>query len=407
MEGIKEIRLDGYSSIIPYENTHKILEQMNKYICKIKIGKEQGTGFFCKIPFPNEDTMIPVFITNNHVINEELLYKQNKDIEIYLREENKKKIINLKNRIIYTNKSYDTTIIEIKEEDEIKKYLELDDKIINDIIYNDNKNFDYIDDEVYTIQYPNGKLSVSYGIIETIYDDKKYSFKHKCSTESGSSGAPILKIYNNKIIGIHKEGLQLSNYKTNLGTFLNYPIKEFIKINCNKIDGKNLLNSKMENNIIINETPNIKTDIKTFEVNNYNSEPIPGNNEIKISNYSKNNNNMEKITQYFCSKCKNPTNGTGVAFCKNCFINEIINECYSSFIQSFDQQDIPEKLINGNITIINFKNEKFNLNLDPALVVYNKNFPGENLNRKTIIFELKKRICIACRNDLHNKNFIE
>ena len=115
---------------------------------------------------------------------------------------------------------------------------------------------------------------------------------------------------------------------------------------------------------------------------------------------------MKKMAQNLCIKCKNPTNGTIIAFCKNCFINEIINECYSSFIQSFDQQDIPEKLINGNITIINFKNEKFNLNLDQALAGYNKNFPGENLNRKTIIFELKKRICIACRNDLHNKHAI-
>ena len=34
---------------------------------------------------------------------------------------------------------YDITIIEIKEEDEINNYLELDYNIINDIIKNDNK----------------------------------------------------------------------------------------------------------------------------------------------------------------------------------------------------------------------------------------------------------------------------
>jgi hypothetical protein len=38
----------------------------------------------------------------------------------------------------YTNKEYDITIIEIKEKDNIKNYLELDDNILNDLI--DNKN---------------------------------------------------------------------------------------------------------------------------------------------------------------------------------------------------------------------------------------------------------------------------
>ena len=56
-----------------YECTKKILEQMEKNICKNKIGKEQGTGFFCKIPFPDRKNMFPVLITNNHIIKEELL----------------------------------------------------------------------------------------------------------------------------------------------------------------------------------------------------------------------------------------------------------------------------------------------------------------------------------------------
>ena len=43
----------------------------------------------------------------------------------------------------YTNKKFDITIIEIKEEDEIKNYLELDDNILNDILYNENKNNKY------------------------------------------------------------------------------------------------------------------------------------------------------------------------------------------------------------------------------------------------------------------------
>ena len=48
----------------------------------INIGKSQGTGFFCKIPFPALNNMLNVFITNNHIINNELLYKEDTKIKI-------------------------------------------------------------------------------------------------------------------------------------------------------------------------------------------------------------------------------------------------------------------------------------------------------------------------------------
>ena len=47
----------------------------------------------------------------------------------------------------YTNEEYDITIIEIKEEDNIKNHLELDNIIIDDILNNNNnKNKEYIDE---------------------------------------------------------------------------------------------------------------------------------------------------------------------------------------------------------------------------------------------------------------------
>ena len=225
MSGQKEAQLTGFPDIITYESSKKILEQMAKNICKIKIGKNQGTGFFCKIPFPNKKTL-PVLITNNHVIDAKLLYTKDFEIQIDIKEENELKKLNLNNRIKYTNEEYDTTIIEIKKNDNIKSYLEFDDIIINGIT-NNIKNKIYLDKTVYIIQYPKSQLSVSYGIIDNIMIDKKYEFFHKCSTEFGSSGSPILNIYNNKIIGIHKEGNKAGNI--NKGTFLNYPIIEFLK----------------------------------------------------------------------------------------------------------------------------------------------------------------------------------
>ena len=70
--------------------------------------------------------------------------------------------------------------------------------------------------------------------------------------QKGSSGSPILNINNNKIIGIHKEGTK----QYNKGTFLNYPIKEFIKLNTNN------------NEILLKEFNNkYHTDIKDTKIN--------------------------------------------------------------------------------------------------------------------------------------------
>ena len=196
MEVKKESILTGYPNFIPLECAKKITEQMEKNICKIKIGNEQGTGFFCLIPFPDNKNMLPVFITNNHIINKEFLYKKDNIISIDIEEEENTREINLNERMKYTNEEIDITIIEIKKEDNIKNYLELDEKILDDIINNVNKNNKYKEETIYIIQYPKGKLSVSLGIIDNIYEDKKYNFIHKCSTEGGSSGSPILSLNN-------------------------------------------------------------------------------------------------------------------------------------------------------------------------------------------------------------------
>ena len=241
MSGIKESNITGYPGIISYESIKKLNDQMVNYICKVKIGKEQATGFPCKIPFPDLNNMLPVLMICNHVHNKNLSKEDN--ISLYIESEKKYKNINLNGRKYYTNEEYDTTIIEIKEKDNIKNFLELDDLIIEAIINGDETiNNKYIDETIYIIQYPEGKLSVSFGILHEIYKDKPYNFIHKCSTRKGSSGSSVLNT-NNKLIGIHKEAYD--NY--NLGTFLNYPIKEFIKQNFNIKKTNNSANNKNAN----------------------------------------------------------------------------------------------------------------------------------------------------------------
>jgi len=59
------------------------------------------------------------------------------------------KELNLKDRIKYTNSDYDITLIELKAEDNISDFLELDDIIVDDIISGKNKNEVFIDEDIY------------------------------------------------------------------------------------------------------------------------------------------------------------------------------------------------------------------------------------------------------------------
>ena len=143
MSDNKEAILTDYPNVISYECSKKIITQMERNICKINIGKNKGTWFFCKIPFPTEEKMLPLLMTNNHVIDEDLFNQANVKIELDIKEENEVKKITLNNRLKYTNEEYDITIIEIKPGDNINNYLELDDIIINDMVNDKDKNKEY------------------------------------------------------------------------------------------------------------------------------------------------------------------------------------------------------------------------------------------------------------------------
>jgi len=174
--------------------------------------------------------------------------------------------LDLNYRKIYTNKDYDVTIIEIIERDDIKNYLELDDIIINDILNNINKNKEYKNETLYIIQYPNNKLSTSFGILFELSEEKKYKFYHKCCTNFGSSGSPILNL-KNKLIGIHTKG-KGGKKGFNIGTFLNFPIKEFIQIYFQNNKNENQINNII-NEININNNELL---IKEFSQKYYNIE---------------------------------------------------------------------------------------------------------------------------------------
>ena len=176
---------------------NKIYEIYNE---DINIGK----GFFTKILYNNN--LLPLLITNNNIIDKFISKEYNK---IIIKNNDENKEIELKDRMKYINKEYNISIIEIKKEDKIESYLELDDNI------NNNKdNISYIEKTIYILDD-----MISYGKIKEIKEEK---FKYECYIENNSSCLPIINKINNKLIGINSEN--------NKGIFIKYQINEFINI---------------------------------------------------------------------------------------------------------------------------------------------------------------------------------
>ena len=135
---------------------------------------------------------------------------------------NSHKIINInKESKIYSSETdkYDVVIIKLKEV-EIGYFLEIDENI-----FNNNSESLYDNDSVYILHYFNGnRASVSFGY--GLAKINNYDIKHLCNTESGSSGAPIINLTTNKILGIHKGYISNKKDNYNIGTFLKFPLNE-------------------------------------------------------------------------------------------------------------------------------------------------------------------------------------
>ena len=250
---MQEKLLENYPIPITVNQTEIILEQMKKNVCRIYLNNgKKGTGFFCLIPFPHENNLLPVLITNNHILDESYLNQEN-HLTISLYKDNfgneiiKKIDISNKKRK-YTSQEHDITIIEINENKEgIDSFLYLDPKLMIE-----NGKDTYTRNTIYAIGYPQSdeiKVKVSYGNLLNKLEDKEYEFNHSCSTKEGSSGSPILNLETNKVIGIHK---QSSNKNYNKGSFLDLSIKNFISKNYNNINNNNIINNNSNENININ-----------------------------------------------------------------------------------------------------------------------------------------------------------
>ena len=193
------------------------LQKAKTSICEISLPKGFGSGFFCKIPYTEDNNhLIPALITCNHVLSKDLIKKRN--INIILDGQNK--TISLNQRKIWTDETIDFTCIEIKEkEDNIYSFFNLDDNVF----INEN----YLNQNVFIYAINNNKngrkFVYSNGIIK---NSKDSNFAYTCNTYPGCSGGCIVNQYNNCVIGIHKGEIETGNEKVaNVGIFIRDVIK--------------------------------------------------------------------------------------------------------------------------------------------------------------------------------------
>ena len=183
-------------------------------VCEICLSNGFGSGFFCKIPFTqNNNLLLPVLLTNNHVLSSNDLKN---DIKIKINGETK--ILALKDRKTWTNQEMDFTCIEIKEEeDNIHTFYNLDDKVLDKNYSNDC----YLNQNVFifAINKNDKQIGFSNGVIKKNQDS---FFAHTCNSFPGCSGGCIVNQFNNNVIGIHRGEIETGNEKiVNLGIYIN------------------------------------------------------------------------------------------------------------------------------------------------------------------------------------------
>ena len=194
-----------------------------KSICKISYETDVGSGFLIKLE--KQNTPLYCLMSNEHVINKEMISKKKK-IKVSYNNESKEIEIELdtNKRFIkdYTYIDIDAVVVEILKKDKIHEdyFLLPNEKYINN--YNE-----LLNKTIYILQFPGGgDLSYSEGTINSV---KSYQLSYSSSTEHGSSGSPIfLKEDDSLVIGIHKAGNEY--LEENYGNFIG-PIIDSLKNN--------------------------------------------------------------------------------------------------------------------------------------------------------------------------------
>ena len=95
--GSKQLVLENANSrgVFIDKNISQFIEKSSVSTCKIINGEKYGSGFFCRIPYKeDEDSYIDVLLTCEHVLQKDIVFSNNRNIKVIINDV--EKIITLK-----------------------------------------------------------------------------------------------------------------------------------------------------------------------------------------------------------------------------------------------------------------------------------------------------------------------
>ena len=358
------------------------LDQIKNNICKIISNDGKiGTGFFCKISFPQSSASIKVLMTTNHILGDNDITPE-KNIQIILYNEQSFNLSIGDSRRIYTEKLFDITIIEIKNEDNLNigdQLLEIDEQVIDDNAIRNNM---FIDKSVYLCDFSNKEIMCSVGLVQEI-SSNDYSIQTLCFNKRESSGGPMFNSSNSKIIGIHKGSKGGMNWK--YGTFIRGPIEYFnqkYNLNLIPISNQNNFNPMYQGNM----NNNINNNINQNQLSNYNNN-MNGNQNTgyQNQNINYNNNNFFNQNMNNFNPIQNMNNYTKTMINQN--MNNNQNQGMNNFNQNmnnFNQNQNLNNNQNQNMNDFNQNMNDFNQNMNNNNQNMNNNNQNMNNNNQNI-----------------------
>lgn len=248
-------------------------------------------GFLCEIPFPNNSNLLPVLITNNHILGEETI-QIGKEIKFNLNDKPYKiKIDNSRKTFMDINNNI--IIIEIKKEDNIKQFLKIDDDISN---INQNQ------DQLFIIKYACKENEIeSIKILNNMVNLNKdiNFFFYSCDREINPLGGLLFNSSSYTIFGMHKN--KGSENSVNIGIPIKQIIIDFYK---NTVKSEN----NFVNYINKNEEKSVSSK-KQEEKNDGNPNSSKDNENIINNNESK---KEDKNRTNISSEMSNINNNNGI-----------------------------------------------------------------------------------------------
>ena len=202
------------------------LQKAKNGVCQIIIENYPFcSGCFCRIPYTN-NFYLNALLTCHHVLNKNVVFS---DGNIKIKVNDRYIFLSLKNRKKWCNEKLNYFCIEIKDDDEIDNFYQIDDIILK----NDYKNELYLQKYILTFAImEDGEIGYSNGLINNI--ENSY-FWYNCDIDKGYSGGVIINNKNNSIIGVNKGEhiINSNNSNINMGIFI-YDIIKDIKNQNNK-----------------------------------------------------------------------------------------------------------------------------------------------------------------------------